>query len=317
MPPDRADGNVIVGLDTPDDAGVYRIDAATAIVQTVDFFTPIVDDPYAFGQIAAANALSDVYAMGARPVTALNIVGFPISRLPHHVLARILTGGADKVREAGAVIIGGHSIDDGEPKYGLAVTGLVHPDRILRKGAARPGDVLVLTKPIGIGVITTAIKRTDVPASVVDEAIAVMSRLNNVVDVLTACGVRCVTDVTGFGLLGHAAEIARESGVGLEISASSVPILEAARRYGAEGYFPGGSKANRSFLKDVVTFRPGVPELERALLCDAVTSGGLLIACPPDAVDQLQDGLEASGALARAVIGRVVDGPAGAIEVTA
>lgn len=306
----------MVGLDTPDDAGVYRLDAQTALVQTVDFFTPIVDDPYAFGQIAAANALSDVYAMGARPITALNIIGFPIKRLPHQVLAEILRGGADKVREAGAVLIGGHSIDDAEPKYGLAVTGLVHPDRVLRKSAARPGQVLVLTKPIGVGVITTAIKRTAVDEAVVQEVIRVMTHLNNVTDLLHRCGVQCATDITGFGLLGHAAEIARESGVALEISASSVPILEAARHFAALDYFPGGSRANRAFVEEWVEYEPSVDEVERALLCDAMTSGGLLIACPPESVDPLQEGLKASGALARAVIGRVLEGPPGRIRVT-
>ncbi|OUN00627.1 MAG: selenide, water dikinase SelD, partial [Firmicutes bacterium ZCTH02-B6] len=230
LPPSLPDPNVLVGLEAPDDAGIYRLSSDVAIVQTVDFFTPIVDDPYAFGQIAAANALSDVYAMGGRPVCALNIVGFPVKKLPPQVLADILRGGADKVREAGAVIIGGHSIDDQEPKYGLAVTGVVHPDKVLTKGAAKPGDVLVLTKPIGVGVVTTAIKRGLAAEQEIQEVTDVMRRLNNVVDVLHAAGVRCATDITGFGLLGHAAEVARESRTALRIFAGRVPVLPAAHK---------------------------------------------------------------------------------------
>ena len=306
---------MLVGLDAPDDAGVYRLSDDVALVQTVDFFTPIVDDPYAFGQIAAANALSDVYAMGGRPLTALNIVGFPISKLPAQILADILRGGADKVREAGAVIIGGHSIDDAEPKYGLAVLGLVHPDRVLTKGGARPGDALVLTKPIGIGVITTAIKRGLVPPAVADEAIRVMSRLNNVTEVLHAAGVRGVTDVTGFGLLGHAAEMARESRVAMCIYASKVPVLPAAFEYAEQNVFPGGSRANRRYVEQWVSFADGVAERDRMLLCDAVTSGGLLIACPEARLEQLLSGLAAAGTIAQAVIGRVEEGPAGRIAV--
>lgn len=317
LPPGLGDPNVIVGLDTPDDAGVYRIADDVALVQTVDFFTPVVDDGYAFGQIAAANALSDVFAMGARPVTALNIVGFPINKLPASLLADILRGGADKVAEAGAALVGGHSIDDQEPKYGLAVTGLVHPDRLLRKGAARPGDILILTKPIGVGVVTTAIKRTDVDPAVVDEVVQLMGALNDFGARLYDFGVRCATDITGFGLLGHALEIATASGVALEISASSVPILDAARHYGEQGFFPGGSKANRKYVEPSVDFEPGVKELDRALLCDAVTSGGLLIACPPEQVDALQEELERVQTPSQHVIGRVLPGPSGRIRVTA
>ena len=304
-----------MGLDAPDDAGVYRLSSDVALVQTVDFFTPIVDDPYAFGQIAAANALSDVYAMGGRPVCALNIVGFPVKKLPPQVLADILRGGADKVREAGAVIIGGHSIDDQEPKYGLAVTGIIHPDKIITKGAARPGDVLVLTKPIGVGVVTTAIKRG---LAAEDEVLAVtdvMRRLNNVVDVLHAAGVRCATDITGFGLLGHAAEVARESRVALRIFAGKVPVLDAARKYAEMDVFPGGSRANRRHVQACTAFDDRIPEPERMLLCDAVTSGGLLISCPPDKLEQLLEGLRAASTLAQAVIGHVEAGPAGHITV--
>lgn len=305
----------MVGLDAPDDAGVYRLSDDVALVQTVDFFTPIVDDPYAFGQIAAANALSDVYAMGGRPLTALNIVGFPISKLPAQVLADILRGGADKVREAGAVIVGGHSVDDAEPKYGLAVLGIVHPARLLTKGGARPSDVLVLTKPIGIGVVTTAIKRGLASREVAEEAVGVMSRLNNVTDVLHKAGVRGATDITGFGLLGHALEMAREGGVALRIRAGHVPVLPAALSYAEQDVFPGGSRANRRHVEPWVSFDDAVPERDRMILCDAVTSGGLLIACPRDRVDRLLEDLAAAGTISQAIIGHVEDGPAGRIAV--
>ena len=315
LPPSIPDPNVLVGLDAPDDAGIYRLTGDVALVQTVDFFTPIVDDPYAFGQIAAANALSDVYAMGGRPVCALNIVGFPVKKLPPQVLADILRGGADKVREAGAVIIGGHSIDDQEPKYGLAVTGIVHPDKILTKGAARPGDVLVLTKPIGVGVVTTAIKRGLASEEEIREVTDVMRRLNNVTDVLHACGVRCATDITGFGLLGHAAEVARESRVALRIFAGKVPVLAAAYKFAEQDVFPGGSRANRRYVEACTTFAESIPGPQRMLLCDAVTSGGLLIACPADQLGQLLDGLRQAGTIVQAVIGHVEEGPAGHISV--
>lgn len=315
LPPSAANANVLVGLDAPDDAGVYRLADDLAIVQTVDFFTPIVDDPYTFGQIAAANSLSDVYAMGGRPITALNIIGYPIKKLPHGVLADILRGGSDKVQEAGAVIVGGHSIDDPEPKYGLAVTGLVHPERIVTKGGARPGDVLVLTKPIGVGVITTAIKRGLVPENVIAEVSAVMTRLNDVGDALHTAGVRGATDVTGFGLLGHASEMAREGQVGLRIFADKVPVIEAAFEYGERNLFPGGTHANRKHLEDCVTYDDRVSETQRMLLCDAITSGGLLIACPRERLDDLLAALNEANTLAAAVVGEVLEGPAGCIEV--
>lgn len=296
---------------------MYRLNDDVAIVQTIDFFTPIVDDAYAFGQIAAANALSDIFAMGAKPITALNVVGFPISKLPETVLADILRGGAEKVAEAGATIMGGHSIDDPEPKYGLVVTGLVHPKRLLLKSAARPGDVLLLTKPIGIGVVTTAIKRAPhVDDAIVEEAVAVMSALNTVGMDLFDFGVRCATDVTGFGLLGHALEIAQQSKVALEISASSVPLVSGAREFAEAGFFPGGSKANAKHVSEFVDFEPSVEPVERSLLSDAVTSGGLLIACPPEQVDALQEMLARAGTSCQVVVGRVLEGPEGRIRVT-
>jgi selenide,water dikinase len=299
---------VIIGLETPDDAGVYRLPDGSALVQTVDFFTPIVDDPYWFGAIAAANALSDVYAMGARPITALNLVGFPVSKLPKTVLAEILRGGADKVTEAGAVLLGGHSIDDPEPKYGLAVTGLVDPARIGAKAGARPGDLLLLTKPIGIGVITTAIKRGLCSEADVAEAIQVMAKLNNQVEALAPFQIRGMTDVTGFGLLGHASEMARHGGVGIRIWASQVPILPSTFTYAAQNIFPGGTRNNFRFLTDreYVAFDPSIEEMLRLILCDAVTSGGLLIAVPRAQAEAVQTALQAAGALTATLVGEVV-----------
>jgi selenide,water dikinase len=304
-----------VGLNTPDDAGVYRVTDDVALVQTVDFFTPVVNDPYAFGQIAAANALSDVYAMGGRPVTALNIVAFPIGKLPHEVLAEILRGGADKVGEAGAVVLGGHSIDDPEPKFGMAVTGLVHPGKIAAKAGARPGDKLVLTKPIGIGVITTALKNGLTTSEQEEEAIRVMATLNDVGDVLIRFAIAGLTDVTGFGLLGHAYEMARESGVGIRLHAGRVPVLEAAWKFGRQGAWPGGTRKNRAWLEDKVDFAPAVEDAVRNMLCDAVTSGGLLIAVRPDRVDELVLALRVRGTLCAAVVGECVVERAGRVSV--
>jgi len=317
LPPTLPNANVLVGLQSPDDAGVYQITPEVAIVQTVDFFTPIVDEPYWFGAIAAANALSDVYAMGGRPITALNLVGFPVAKLDKRILADILRGGADKVREAGAVILGGHSIDDPEPKYGLAVTGLVHPGRIGAKGGARVGDKIILTKPIGIGVISTAIKRGLASRAEADEAIHVMATLNDIVDVLEPFSVRGLTDITGFGLLGHASEVARESGVGMRISSAAVPVIASTYGFARQGAFPGGSKSNNRFLTshEYVSFDPSIDPLQQMILCDAVTSGGLLICVAADKADALVEALAAKGTLARAVIGEVVAEHPGKIMV--
>jgi len=315
LPQDQA--AVLVGLEHPDDAGVYQLTPDLALVQTVDFFTPIVDDPYWFGQIAAANALSDVYAMGGRPVTALNLVGFPVQKLPHEWLAAILRGGADKLAEAGVALLGGHSIDDPEPKYGLAVTGLVHPDRICTKGGARPGDRLVLTKPIGIGTVTTAIKRGLATSNQEMEVTRVMAALNNLVDLFEPFGIRGVTDITGFGLLGHAYEMARESGVGMRIYAPEVPVLPAAWEFGRQGVWPGGSRANRRWLEDKVRFDPALDEVAQMMLCDAVTSGGLLLAVPAGAAEDLVAALRERGTPAAAVIGECVSDHPGEIRVLA
>lgn len=312
-----ANPNVIIGLESPDDAGVYRINETTALVQTVDFFTPIVDDPYWFGAIAAANALSDVYAMGGRPITALNIAGFPVTKLPKQLLAEVLRGGADKVRESGAALLGGHSIDSPEPIYGLSVTGLVDPGKVGAKAGAKPGDVLLLTKPIGIGVITTAIKRGLCSEADADEAIAVMAKLNNQVEALAPFAIAGMTDVTGFGLLGHASEMARHGQVGIRIHADQVPFLEAAFAYAAQNIFPGGSRSNFRFLteKAYVEFAPAIDETRRLLLCDAVTSGGLLIAVPRAQAEAVQAALMGAGALTATLIGEVVPDHPGKLMV--
>ena len=275
--------NLLIGLDIKDDAAVYQIAADQALVQTVDFFPPIVDDPYTFGQIAAANALSDVYAMGGRPILALAIAGFP-EDLPPAVISAILQGGADKVAEAGAVVAGGHTVIDQEPKYGLCVTGLVHPDRITAKAHARPGDVLFLTKPLGTGVITTAHKRGVVRDEDLAAAIASMVRLNRrAAELAGEFGLHSATDITGYGLLGHAAELAENSGVGLRIALAQVPLLPGALEYSRAGVVPGGLGRNRSFLLGGATVRlaEGIDPAGALLLFDPQTSGGLLFAVPP------------------------------------
>ncbi len=315
LPAQLKDRNVLVGLDTPDDAGVYQLTDDIAIVQTVDFFTAIVDDPYSFGQIAAANALSDVYAMGGRPITVLNIVGFPIGKLPGQVLAEILRGGMDKVIEAGAITLGGHSIDDPEPKFGMAVTGLIHPKQIAAKAGVRPGDLLVLTKPIGAGVISTATKRGLTAKHEEAEAIRVMSTLNNVAAHLGGLGIRGMTDITGFGLLGHVSELARQSKVGIKIRSRDVPVMEAAWKYGREGTWPGGTRNNHAWLADKVAFGPGVDEVTRLMLCDAMTSGGLLIACPESRIQELLVILKEHHTPAASIIGDCTATDPGIVKV--
>ena len=276
----QADPRLLVGHETFDDAGVFRLSADLALVQTVDFFAPVVDDPFTFGQVAAANALSDVYAMGGEPLTALSIVGFPRDRLPLAVLTEILRGGQDKVREAGALIVGGHTVVDDEVKFGLAVTGRAHPDRLLTNSGAHVGDRLILTKPIGIGMLTTALKRGPVAAA--DEAalIATMTTLNAAASqAALAVGARCATDVTGFGLLGHASHIARASNVTLRIAVSAVPVLRGAREAWRAGARTGGGDRNLQYLAPLVAWGALADE-DRALLVDPQTSGGLLVVVP-------------------------------------
>lgn len=310
--PRIVDPNVLVG--TEDDAGVYRITDDIAMVQTVDFFTPIVDDPYDFGAIAAANALSDIYAMGAKPLTALNLVAFPKDG-PMELLAEIMRGGADKAGEAGVSIIGGHSIDDKEPKYGMAVTGVVHPKKIALKGGAKPGDLLILTKPLGIGIISTAIKVGKAPDAVIAAAVRSMKTLNKAAaDAMIEADVRGATDITGFGLLGHLHEMLHVSGASAKLSMSRMPFIEGVKDL-ARLYVPAGTRSNLRYVDDKVGWAAAITELEKLLLADAQTSGGLLIAVSPDKLDMLLTGLAARDVETRAVIGEVVAGDAGKIFV--
>ncbi len=307
---------MLVGYETSDDAAVYRLDDSRAIVQTIDFFTPVVDDPYWYGRISAANAFSDVWAMGGRALFAVNVVGWPVGKVPMEILGEVLRGGAEAARLAGAPILGGHSIDDPEPKYGLAVTGLVHPDRVLRNVGARPGDVLLLTKPIGSGIATTAIKRGIAPAALVDRIVEVMSELNRAAgEALVESGeVHALTDVTGFGLLGHAWEMASGSGVGLRIRAGAVPVIDGVHALAAEGVVPGGTKANLSWVAPHVRFREGLPPTLPTVLADAQTNGGLLAAVEASRAESVLARLRAAGVDA-AAIGDVVPGDPPAIEV--
>ena len=310
--PAVSDPRVLVG--TEDDAGVYKITDDLAIVQTVDFFTPIVDDPYDFGAIAAANALSDIYAMGAKPLTALNLVAFPKDG-PLDVLALIVRGGADKAMEAGVSIIGGHSIDDREPKYGMAVTGTVHPDKITLKGGAKSGDKLVLTKPLGTGIISTAIKAGRALEEMIEVATRNMKTLNkNAADAMVEAGCRGATDITGFGLLGHLHEMLHTSGVSARLNLSSVPFIPGVREL-VKFSVPGGTRTNLRFVSDKVVWAKGITEDEKLMLADAQTSGGLLIAVPRDKLDTLLNGLTARGVLTKEVIGEVIEGEAGKIFV--
>lgn len=313
---ESSDKNLLVGLQTHDDAGVYKLSEDIALVQTVDYFTPIVDDPYMFGRIAAANAFSDIYAMGGTPLTALNIVGYPISKLPAEILAKILQGGADTVKEAGATLVGGHSIDDTDPKYGLAVTGTVHPDNIWTNSGAKVGDVLILTKPIGVGIITTAIKRGLTTPEEEQEVTTVMATLNRIAaKTAKKFTVHACTDVTGFGLLGHTMEMAEGSGVTVQISVGQTPVLESAFKYAEMGAIPGGSERNFEYIEPVTSFDDEVSPLWRAILADAITSGGLLLAVPAEEADEFLRALHEGGVTAARQIGQVVERVAGNIAI--
>jgi selenide, water dikinase len=307
--------DVLVGLETGDDAAVYRLRPDLALVVTTDFFTPVVDDAYTFGAIAAANALSDIYAMGAKPLMAVNLVAFPVKELPASLLAEILRGGLDKVREAGIDILGGHSIDDHEPKYGLAVTGTVHPDKVVRNRGGRPGDQLVLTKPLGTGVIATAIKHQVAPQTSAAAAIDGMLRLNrDAADAMATVDVHAATDITGFGLLGHLHYLARASGVAARVEAAAVPLLEGAERLADAGEVPGGTRSNERFLASRVRWPAALPAARQTLLCDAQTSGGLLIATSGTDAERLLEALRSRG-VPGFVVGELVGGEPGAIVV--
>jgi selenide,water dikinase len=296
--------DLIVGPETSDDAGVFRLRPDLAIVNTVDFFTPIVDDPYTFGQIAAANALSDVYAMGAEPKTALNIVGFPKGKLDLEVLGEILRGGAERAREAGAVVIGGHTIIDEELKYGMAVTGVVHPDRVIRNVGVQPGDALVLTKPLGTGIISTALKRRKASKESVRAAVTSMIALNSTASaVMRSVPAHACSDVTGFGLLGHAREMAAGSGVTIVLEAAKMPLLRGARRLVEQGCLTGGCRRNREYLKDKISVDRSVSEGLLEIALDPQTSGGLLIALPPTRASEVITELHSRGIKAATIVG--------------
>ena len=314
LPPDK---NLLVGLATGDDAGVYRIAPNLALAQTLDFFPPIVDDPYLFGQIAAANSLSDVYAMGGIPLTAMNIVCFPIRERGPEELTEILRGGAEKVAEAGAALVGGHSIEDDEPKFGLSVTGRIDPAYIATNAGAKPGDVIILTKPLGTGIVTTAAKFEECPPETFAAASRSMAALNaNASLAMQAVGigpdlpVHAATDITGFSLLGHLYHLAKASGVGIELDCAAVPLLPSVRELAAAGHLTGGGKANRAYLADAVKGSADLLEYWLDLLTDPQTSGGLAICVAADSVPRLLAELEARNVATRAVIGRVIASPA-------
>jgi selenide,water dikinase len=307
--------DILVGIESSDDAAVYRINDNTAIVQTLDFFTPIVDDPYDFGAIAAANALSDIYAMGAKPLFALNIVGFPQNTLPMSVLERILKGASDKAGEAGISILGGHSIEDPEPKFGLVVTGIVHPDKIIRNAGAKKGDHIILTKPIGTGILSTAIKRGLTDEKVINKLVRIMSALNNISgEIMLKYNVSACTDVTGFGLIGHLSEMAEASSCDAIIEFDKIPFIKEAKSMAAAGVIPGGTYRNLDFFKSKVIFE-GLSKTEQLLCCDAQTSGGLLIAIDSDEANDLIEELRKKGILESKIIGHFIGNGKGDIRV--
>lgn len=299
--------DLLVGLDLSDDAAVYRLNDDMALIQTLDFFTPVVDDPYRFGEIAAANALSDIYAMGGKPLLALNIVGFP-KKLDPQILAEILKGGAAKVKEAGALLVGGHSVDDPEPKYGLSVSGIVHPDRVLTNATARVGDVIVLTKPIGSGILNTALKSDRVSKELVEKTMDVMATLNRIPsETALDYDVSAMTDVTGFGLLGHLTEMTRNSQVSIMLDHLAVPLMDGVMDNARMGFIPGGNKKNQKFYGTMVTYPEGMGAVYQALLNDPQTSGGLAIAMPADEAEQFVARLKENYPHPVAIIGEVVE----------
>jgi len=304
------DANVLVGLDRADDAGVYKISDDLALIQTVDFFTPIVDDPYWFGQIAAANALSDVYAMGGTPKTAMNLVAFPVKQMDLSVLRQIIQGGIDKLAEAGVVLIGGHSIEDRELKYGLSVTGTIHPARVLTKKNLRPGDRLVLTKKLGTGIVNTAIKAGMASAELTDKVTHLMASLNRTAaGIMSSFDVSACTDVTGFGLLGHLAEMVCGSKISVRVFSPQVPVIPEALDFAAMGLIPAGAYKNREFRESMIEFAETVPRSRQDVLVDPQTSGGLLISVGAHQGDNLVAALKDAGIGDAAQIGEILDGP--------
>ncbi len=307
---------MLVGLETSDDAGVYRLNDEMALVQTVDFFTPIVDDPFTFGQVAAANALSDVYAMGGTPLTAMNLVAFPIQTLSSSILKEILRGGLSKIDEAGVALVGGHTIEDQEIKYGLSVTGIVHPDKILSNAKALAGDKLVLTKPLGTGIISTALKAGMASEKAVKEMVESMIALNQKPsERMKTFGAHACTDITGFGLIGHALEMVTASRIGMVIQSKEIPLLSGVMEYAGLGLIPGGAHSNRRFYSCRVEVNSSVSNLLMDILYDPQTSGGLLISLPPDQAEALVEALKKEDGVHSSIIGEVVSEPEGKIRI--
>ena len=297
-------------MEKADDAGVYKVSEELAIIQTVDFFTPIVDDPYWFGQIAAANALSDIYAMGGVPKTAMNLVGFPLKQMDISILRQIIQGGLDKLEEADVVLLGGHSVEDSEMKYGLSVTGFIHPQKVVTKKDLKSGDRLVLTKPLGTGVINTAIKRGIASEAITENISRMMAALNRTAaEVMMQFSVHACTDITGFGLLGHLAEMVEESGMALRLESSQIPILPEAIEYAKMGMMPGGTFKNKEFRLGMIEFSSGVDPLIRDILFDPQTSGGLMICVKREQADALVSKLIDDGVAASKIIGEVISAP--------
>jgi len=305
--PQPDDPNLLVGSNTADDAAAYKINDDLAVVQTIDYFTPTVDDPYHFGEIGAANSLSDIYAMGCKPLFALNVVGFPAG-LPMSILTEILQGGANKAKEAGIPVIGGHTIEDKEPKYGMVVTAIAKPSEIITNASARAGDVLILTKPLGIGIITTAIKKEIAGQETIDNVIRLMTTLNKyAAEAMTEVGINCCTDVTGFGLLGHLHEITEASGVGAEIRMNDIPIIPESREFIRKGMIPGTNKTTLEFIQDKLECDANISEEDKLILADPQTSGGLLITVDESKAERLKTALQEKGVPVISEIGRIIE----------
>jgi selenide,water dikinase len=303
-------------MESLDDAGVYKLSDDLAIIQTIDFFTPIVDDPYDFGQIAVANALSDVYAMGGKPLTAMNVVCFPTKKLDISILKDILKGGIDKMMEAGVTLVGGHSIDDAELKYGLSVTGIAHPKRLVTNAGAKVGDKLILTKPLGTGIISTALKAGKASKETIARITKCMASLSKKAsELMQELGANACTDITGFGFLGHACQLAQNSHVGIKVSSGSVPVFAEVENFAKAGLFPGGLRRNREFYGKMVEFSKQVPDYIQDILFDPQTSGGLLISLAPEDAELLVSRLKKAGISEAAIVGEVISKPSGKIIV--
>lgn len=303
-------------MERAEDASVYKLTDDLAIIQTLDFFTPIVDDPYSFGQIAAANALSDVYAMGGKPLTAMNIVCFPINTMDISILKEIMAGGADKIHEAGAILVGGHSVEDSELKYGLSITGTIHPTKVVLNSGAKRGDRLILTKPLGTGIISTALKNKVASDKAIAQIIKNMTTLNQKAsEIMQEIGVTACTDITGFGLLGHASEMIEDAGIGLSINSAAVPVFPEVKELAEMGMIPGGLGRNREFRQNMVEIAKSVPDYLADTLFDPQTSGGLLISVPEPKAAVLVERMHKEGVAAATIIGEVIAEPKGKIIV--